>query len=309
MKQFFIILFGGLATILVGILLVSGLITLLGYFGDFANKIKQPTDGTSISGVKRIIRYTATEEENLLNAATESLPRTSEDHITAKGYIVQNLTLGGIVIENDLDTIKPIASITKLITAVVARRLIDHDERMTITKEIVNTYGNTAQFQTGETFLASDLYYPLLMVSSNDAAEALARDYGRAKFVDAMNDFVQSIGAYRTYFTDPSGLSGNNISTPRDLSIILDWIRKNDQTIIEITGLKSKTVKSHTWVNPTHFLNWSTYTGGKNGYTPEAGMTTASLFMLGPNKNIYAIVLLGSISRDADILKLLGKVR
>ncbi|MFA6404425.1 MAG: serine hydrolase [Candidatus Paceibacterota bacterium] len=309
MKQFFIILFGGLATIIIGILLISGLMSLLGYFGNFANKVKQPKDGTSISGVKRIIRYTASEEENLLHAATESLPRTSEDHITAKGYIVQNLTLGGIVIENDLDTIKPIASITKLITAVVARRLIDPDERVTITKEIMDTYGNTAQFKTGETLLAKDLYYPLLMVSSNDAAEALARDYGRKKFIDAMNDFVQSIGAYRTYFTDPSGLSENNVSTPRDLAIILDWIRKNDREVIDITSFKAKTIKSHTWVNPTHFLNWSTYAGGKNGYTPEADMTSASLFVLGPNKNIYAIVLLGSISRDADLLKLLEKIR
>lgn len=271
--------------------------------------VKQPTEGTFVSGIKRTIRYTASEEENLLHAATESLQKSSDKNVTAKAYIVKNITVGGVVTEQNSSVVMPIASITKLVTAIVARKLIDPNERVTITEEIVTTYGNTAQFRKGEVFLAKDLYYPLLMVSSNDAAEALARDYGREKFIEAMNDFTQSIGAYATYFDDPSGLSPNNVSTSNDLVIILDWILKNDKGIIDITMLKSKTVKNHTWINPTHFLNWSTYSGGKNGYIPEAGLTAASLFTLGSRKNTYAIILLGSRNRDGDELKLLEKVK
>jgi D-alanyl-D-alanine endopeptidase (penicillin-binding protein 7) len=202
-----------------------------------------------------------------------------------------------------------IASLTKLATAVVARKLIGADERVTITRDIMATYGNTAYFQVGETFKASDLLYPLLMVSSNDAAEALAQDYGRVQFIRAMNDWAQSIGAYRTYFADPSGLSAKNVSTAGDIALMLEWIRTHDTTIIETTVLKSKTIRSHTWLNPTHFLSWSYYVGGKNGYTDEANRTGASLFAMGKNKNIYAIVVLGSSNRDADVVKLLGKVR
>jgi D-alanyl-D-alanine carboxypeptidase len=55
-------------------------------------------------------------------------------------------------------------------------------------------------------------------------------------------------------------------------------------------------------------LSWSYYIGGKNGYLPEADRTTASLFTLGPNKDIYAAVVLGSDNRDADVIKLLEKV-
>jgi D-alanyl-D-alanine carboxypeptidase len=171
------------------------------------------------------------------------------------------------------------------------------------------TYGNTAGFRAGETFKASDLMYPLLMVSSNDTAEAFALAYDRTKFIRAMNDWAQSIGAYRTYFVDASGLSPDNVSTVNDLAIMIDWIRLNDPTIIDISTLKSKTIRNHTWVNPTHFLSWSYYLGGKNGYTTEANRTSVALFALGKNKNIYSIILLGSGNRDADVIKLLEKVR
>jgi len=272
--------------------------------------IMKPVDGTVISGFKRVIRYTADQEEDLINSAALALPYSSDGRITAIGYVLKNLTVGGsVVTELKSDVSMPIASLSKLITAAVARKLIDPNTKITLTKESTGTYGNTAQFRIGESYRASDLYYPLLMVSSNDAAEAFAQSYGRKAFIQAMNDFVQSIGAYRTYFADPSGLSPDNVSTANDLTIILNWIRNNDPDILAITELQTITVKTHTWVNPTHFLNWSNYIGGKNGYIPEAGLTGAALFTVGPRKNVYAVVVLGSKARDADVVKLLAKVR
>jgi D-alanyl-D-alanine carboxypeptidase len=321
MKQFFTVVFGGMLAIAVGIgIAYSGSVAWRTLKPKLASipafslssavaSAVTPTDGTSISGSKRTIRYTASEEEDLINAAAQALPTASDKRITAKAYLLKNLTRGDVTIEHNADQLLPLASLTKLATAVVARKLISADERVTITRDIMSTYGNTAYFQVGETFKASDLLYPLLMVSSNDAAEAFARDYGRAKFIRAMNDWAQSIGAYRTYFADPSGLSPQNVSTVNDIALMLEWIRKNDPTIIETTALKSKTIRSHTWTNPTHFLSWSYYIGGKNGYTDEANRTGASLFALGKNKNVYAVVVLGSNNRDADVVKLLGKVR
>ncbi len=322
MRQFFNIVFGGLLAIGVGIGIAYGgafgwralkpqIAKISGIsFSNVAAVLVTPTiDGTSISGTKRTIRYTASEEEDLINAATQALPVSYDKGISAKAYILKNLTRGDTTISHNSDQLLPIASLTKLVTAVVARRLIDPDERITIGRNVMATYGNTAGFKVGETFKASDLLYPLLIVSSNDSAEAFALAYGRPKFLKAMNDFAQSIGAYRTYFDDASGLSALNVSTANDLAIIIEWIRKNDPTIIEMTDLKSKTIRSHTWINPTHFLSWSYYIGGKNGYTIEANRTGVSLFALGKNKNVYAIIVLGSGNRDADVLKLLEKVR
>lgn len=330
MKQYFQIVFGGLAVVGVSVGIVFGsawlwrnvtpVITNI-RFSSFAfrlppltaatgSAVSGLTDSTIVSGLKRVIRYTALEEEDLISAATLALPIGADDRITADGYIVKNLTVdSSVVIEHNSDKSMPIASLTKLITAIVARKLVDPNKKITLTNEIVATYGNTAQFRAGETFRASDLYYPLLMVSSNDAAEAFAQSYGRRAFLQDMNDFVQSIGAYRTYFADPSGLSPDNVSTANDLTIILNWIRNNDPEIMSITELKAKTIKMHTWINPTHFLNWSNYLGGKNGYTPEADRTGAVMFAMGSRKNIYAIVVLNSANRDADVIKLLAKVK
>ncbi|MEN9524426.1 MAG: hypothetical protein RL536_495 [Candidatus Parcubacteria bacterium] len=322
MKQFFTVVFGGLGAVLLGIGLayVAGLgwralkPQLAGISGfSFSNMtaafVAAPEDGTSISGGKRTIRYSASEEEDLINAALPEETTSDNGRITSTAYLMKNLTKNQITIKLNPEKLLPMASLTKLATAVVARKLIDKDERITVGKKVMSTYGNTAGFQVGETFKASDLYYPLLMVSSNDSAEALALAYGRTKFIKAMNDWAQSIGAYRTYFADASGLSPQNVSTVTDLAIIIDWIREHDPEIIDITALKSKTIRSHTWINPTHFLSWSNYLGGKNGYTTEANRTGVALFNLGKNKNVYAIVVLGSSNRDGDVVKLLSKVR
>lgn len=255
------------------------------------------------------VRYTAAQEEELIDAAMKSLPSTAVKKVKATAYYVKDLTTGEVVLQKDALRLLPIASLTKLVTAEVARQRMDPSDRITLTPSVIATYGNTADFHAGETFTAGDLLYPLLMVSSNDAAEAYAQKYGRAAFIRAMNDFAQSIGAYRTYFADPSGLSPENVSSAADVALILDWVRRNDPDVIAITDLKTKTLRSHVWFNPTHFLNWSYYIGGKNGYTDEADRTTASLFRLGAKGDIYAVVILGSENRDADIVSLISKIK
>jgi D-alanyl-D-alanine carboxypeptidase len=312
MKNFFYVLFGGLALItLIFIFSKAGSIVLQKgpYLMAAADSALHPVDGTAVSGFHRVVRYTADQEENLIDAAAMALPLGIAQNITANAYVVKDLTTGSTVLKDNADRLLPIASLTKLVTAVVARRLIPDSARITITRSVMATYGNTANFEAGETFTAADLLYPMLMVSSNDAAEAYAQYYGRSKFIQAMNDFTQSIGAYRTSFADPSGLDPKNVSTANDMALIIDWIRHNDPTIIATTAIHAETIRSHTWINPTHFLSWSYYIGGKNGYLPEAKDTGASLFTVGPSKDVYAVVVLYSDDRDGDVIKLLQKVQ
>ena len=320
MKHFFYVLFGGLAAIGCGILgayLISfGWHLIRSHVVRFAPATTEqstsmsasnPTQHTeSIAISTPTVRYTADEEETMIDSAAAALPKRSRVGITAPAYELKDLTTGNVIIEHNSEKLMPIASLTKLVTAEIARRNIPADTNITISREVMATYGNTAQFRAGETFTAHDLLYPLLMVSSNDTAEAYAQYYGRKDFIRAMNDFAQSIGAYRTYFADPSGLSPQNISTAHDMDIILDWIRIHDPEILNITLLKSQTIRVHTWVNVVHSLNWSYYRGGKNGYTTEANSTAAQLFVAGKNKDVYAITLLGSSNRNNDIVLLLS---
>ncbi|MDQ5893588.1 MAG: hypothetical protein QG640_600 [Patescibacteria group bacterium] len=262
-------------------------------------------DPTFVSRFSRVFIYSADDGRDVIESAKSSLPSTGKVKVTAPSYVVMDMDRDAIVLEKNADKLLPIASVTKLVTAVVAKKLLDENDYVTITRESLATYGNEARLREGEKLRVDELFYPLLMVSSNDSSEALAQAYGRKNFLKEMNNWVNSIGAYRTYFADPSGLSPQNVSTSRDLSIIAQWILKNEPEIYDITLTKAKTIRTHTWINPTHFLNLASYAGGKNGYTPEADRTSISLFELGKQKRTYGVMLLGSSARDSDILDLL----
>lgn len=265
-------------------------------------------DPTFVNRFSRAVMYSADDGKEIIESAKNSLA-VGTRKVTAQSYAVFDLNRSTPLLEKNSEKLLPIASISKLITAVIARKHLDQEKMITLDGITLATYGNEGKLRAGEKLRVKELLYPLLMVSSNDSAEALARAYpgGKKKFIEEMNTWANSIGAYRTYFKDPSGLSPYNVSTVRDLALITEWILKNDPEIFEITKLKSHTIRTHTWVNPTHFLNLTNYVGGKNGYTPEANRTSIALFDLGRYQKPYLVVLLGSGARDNDTLDLLDE--
>ena len=277
-----------------------------------ANNEINEENPTHVSGLSRVYTFIPgiADVESLDNAWI--VPAITGP-LTAREYLVLDLHSGAILLNKDIDRVVPIASLTKLVTALVSRQLMSPGKEIVITDAMLAAYGSNGHLRKGEIISASELLYPLLFVSSNDSAEALAQGYGRKDFIRAMNDWVHSIGAYRTDFYDPSGLSPLTIPTARDQATILEWIYKNDPTLIAITGQRSATVRLHTWTNATHFLNLSNYEGGKDGYISEAGETAASLFSADANTAAsssparYLVVVLGSANRDNDVLALLKK--
>jgi len=284
-----------------------------------ANKEINEEDPTHVSGFSRVYTFMPNSvdiesDDNALIVPAITGPLTAEE------YMVLDLHSGAILDYKDIDRVAPIASLTKLVTAEVSRQLMQPDKGIVITDAMLAAYGVNGHFRADETISAGDLLYPLLFVSSNDAAEALAQGYepnpttSRKDFIRAMNDWVHSIDAYRTDFYDPSGLSPFTVSTARDQATILEWIYKNDPGLIAITHERSATVRLHTWTNSTHFMNLSNYEGGKDGYIPESGQTAASLFSAGANTAAssspprYLVVVLGSQNRDNDVMSLLKKV-
>ena len=129
---------------------------------------------------------------------------------------------GNLIYGKDVDTVRPIASITKLMTAmVVLDANLDLDEKLTITKEdrdLIRLTGSRLEY--GATLSRRELILLALMSSENRAATALGRTYpgGMDNFLAHMNRKARGLGMSNSHFADPAGLKSENVSTASDLA-------------------------------------------------------------------------------------------
>ena len=135
--------------------------------------------------------------------------------------VLDNAT-GQAVVSKNANDVQPIASITKLMTAlVVVDGQLPMSGRIAISEEDVDTErGSRSRLKVGAELTRDDLLHLALMASENRAAHALGRSHpgGLAAFVQAMNDKARELGMERTRFVDPTGLSSANVSTASDLA-------------------------------------------------------------------------------------------
>ena len=128
---------------------------------------------------------------------------------------------GDVIYGKDIDTIRPIASITKLMTAmVILDSGLDLNEKITVTKadrDLVQLTGSRLEY--GASLPRREMILIAVMASENRAATALGRTYpgGMTKFVAAMNKKAAQLGMSNSHFADPAGLHVDNLSTARDL--------------------------------------------------------------------------------------------
>jgi D-alanyl-D-alanine carboxypeptidase len=198
--------------------------------------------------------------------------------ISALSYLVVDLETGKVLVSQNINQQLPIASVTKLMTAIVADETLGLDTKTTITAPAIDTYGTQGDLKKGETYSVLELFYPLLLESSNDAAEALAYTKDRQSFISDMNQKAKSIGLLNTTYDDASGLSAYNTSTVTDLFRLTQYISKYRKYIFEISVEDKKQLGKKTWLSNSRFRSDSDYVGGKNGYTDEAQKTQIVLF-------------------------------
>ena len=228
--------------------------------------------------------------------------------VTASSYIVADLDTGEVIVEKNKDAVRPIASLTKLVTAVVSLEILNQFQTATVSGEAYRTYGAQGNLQPGQRIQVKDLLYPLLLQSSNDAAEVLAEHQNRNYFLDSMNQKATSIGLEDTSFEDPSGLSPKNISTAHDMFELSRYLWQNKRYVLDVTKLKEYENGTLSWDLISRFKNDVDYLGGKNGYIDESGHTLIALFKVPlaefEDRNI-AIILLDSKNKEEDARELL----
>jgi D-alanyl-D-alanine endopeptidase (penicillin-binding protein 7) len=243
-----------------------------------------------------------------LREATTPRFRTTETgslvpDLRAEAAIAFNPETGEILWEENGQDKRPIASITKVMTALVFLE-DDPDLSQDITVERSDVYAASTTFiRANERISLNNVLHLTLIASDNAAARALARvsHGGTASFVERMNEKAIELGLESTSFADPSGLNPNNVSTAYDLSRLISYAAKDDRiaAIMRTPSYSLQVGRRTVTVNNTNKLLAGTgvdVMGGKTGFISKAGYCLATLLRLPQSNQTVAVVVLGAKS-------------
>lgn len=203
---------------------------------------------------------------------------------SASCAIVMDQNSNRIIYSKNIHKVRSVASISKIMTAILAVESGKLDEKVTVGDEILKAYGSAVYLTVGETLTLRDLVYGLMLRSGNDAALAIATYVSGnvENFVEDMNKKAVQIGMKNTTFHNPHGLDeeSGNMSTAYDMAILTSYAMKNED-YKKIVGTKKYTLKTnknnYLWKNKNKLLNTYQYTtGGKTGFTEIAKRTLVS---------------------------------
>jgi D-alanyl-D-alanine carboxypeptidase (penicillin-binding protein 5/6) len=253
---------------------------------------------------------------------TAATKRISSGAIHSAAAIMVDLKTGEVIGEHNPDTVVYPASLTKIMTAIVACEMIrDMEDTFTLTNEIINPYvlqgASRANFATGYAITMKELVYGVILPSGADACAALAIKLcgSEAAFVEKMNEKAAAIGCEQTRFVNATGLhSDGHYSTARDMANILSYAMNNPFLRAVLSAESFKTTaplgnKTAGFYYNMYCIWASRYAGNesqkaemfaaKTGYTPEAGQCLASVSRTADGKE-YVIVTIGARSQNGE---------
>jgi D-alanyl-D-alanine carboxypeptidase len=232
--------------------------------------------------------------------------------IKARAAVVVDLTAGQILFQQDATSRYADASLTKMMTAMVAADLAPMDTVITVPDAATQVEPNHMGISTGEQLTLRQLIQGMMLDSGNDAAEAIAMGMvDRDSFLNLMNAKAAQLQLRQTHFTNPSGLDDpNHFSSAYDLTVISATLLNDYPQLRAIVGSKAVSIPStsqHKAFDPTNIdrLLW-TYPGAigiKPGYTPAAGYCLAAAATR--NGRTMLVVVLGSTQHFTDAATLL----
>lgn len=244
----------------------------------------------------------------------DDLTPSASPKIRAKSAIVIDLTSGKVLMKKDESSVRPIASLTKLTTALVFLGTSPNLFSIaTVTKDDKEGAGHSRLF-VGEKLTLYDLLHVMLICSDNVAARIVARSAGMTpeQFVARMNQYAAQMKLASTHFGDPTGLDSTNVSTAAEYALIFK-AALDDDVISEIVSMKNHSFtpingrRNYTVYNTNRLLYGRTnILGGKTGFINQSGYCLAIGVESGGKK--MAAILLGAPSsgtRFRDAKKLL----
>ena len=235
--------------------------------------------------------------------------------ISAQSYLVVDVATSDIIAQKNPDQKQSIASLTKLLTALVVYNNTDLATRVTIRPEDKIDIAPILNLKVGDSISIQDLFNAMLVGSNNDSALALANhtaDLVGKKFIDLMNQQASALGMDSSHFSNPLGFeSSENYSTARDVLKLAQATQK----YAAFTSLSEKTEYEFTSFLGVHYATKATNKligkypqifAIKTGYTEAAGQTMVTKAT--DSGHAIVIVVLGSLNRDSDTLELQKQV-
>lgn len=192
-------------------------------------------------------------------------------------YVV--LVDGEMIEENHSNEQQSVASISKVMTALVALENANIHDLIIIDKETTEQTGSSLYVKENESYTLYSLIMGLMLRSGNDAAYAIAKHVGgnQEQFVEMMNQKGKEIGMKNTFFSNPSGLDEfdeGNQSTPYDMALCMQAAMNHDVFRVITSTKQYHAENNRVWINKNRLLKIDEHcNGGKTGYTKKAGKT------------------------------------
>lgn len=271
-----------------------------------SGRLPETADAAHEAKVSVVERLPQAEEVTLIPEPEPVRRAGSEFSISARGAVVLDATSGHVLFSKNPDGQVPIASISKLMTAIVVAEMTpDWDRVITMIKDDEAIPGGATKVYRGEDITLKDLWHVSLVRSDNNATLALVRSTGlsREDFVKRMNDTAWRMGLRKTHFVEPTGLSAENVSTPNEVVYLLQQALSKDviKKAISTPVYTYQTVQGQTrTIESTNELlsdSEIALLGGKTGYTEAAGNCLVSAIQNEDGHLVYTAVL-GSTSEN-----------
>jgi serine-type D-Ala-D-Ala endopeptidase (penicillin-binding protein 7) len=218
-----------------------------------------------------------------LASGIPDLDKHGKPNLRSESAIVRWADTGELILEKDPDRVRPIASVTKLLsTLILSNDGLPSEEWITLEDQDKDRLKwSKAKLRIARAYHPLDLFAAALVISENRAVYALVRAKGNTRdaFAERMNTIAKELGMKNSTFKDPAGVDPANVSTARDLLALLDAVSKNEMVMkyaaldgLEITDKDERTARFGTTNRLARSSRWEVLLG-KTGYTIEAGRT------------------------------------
>ena len=259
---------------------------------------------------------TPSTELNQLKTYLTVKEKAPKPPVYAKYFLLMDGETGDILTTQGADSLIPIASTTKMVTALTVREQLKLDQIATVSKRATTIQGSKINLLAGEKIYVRDLLKGLLIASGNDTAFALAETYAKKEgnyelFVQKMNEYLRRHRLTKTTLADPAGLDDEKgRSTPRELGhiarlvlkdkVLGDIIMTPQTTLVSVTGQEHRLDSTNRLIKPEHPLFMAKARGVKTGFTHDAGHSLVAAYELNGRMVIGVVMNTAEYTNEAS---------